>query len=168
MIYIRFKLLLVIIGAILAVPSQTVAETIIGKTQTAQAKPQVTPGMAAAAAAQQKCVELIKAQPAFDKNIANYNTTSKELEAKLKSLPQPVSTGGSQERCAMQKEQIANFQSMIQEHYAYLDNIAQAIKFCPAQMTEKLSSAQLALKKSLETLEKVMIATEGVHASSCK
>ncbi len=128
---------------------------------------QATPGQQAAATAQSRCVELIKSQSAFERNIANYAAKSKELEAKSKSLTQTASAGRGSEKCKIAEEQVNLYRDTSTEHLDYLDNIAETIKKCPSTMTEKLASAQVAIKKSYEVLERFTIGTEGALAKSC-
>ncbi|MDX2264288.1 MAG: hypothetical protein NW215_04895 [Hyphomicrobiales bacterium] len=132
------------------------------------AKVQATPSQEAAALAQTRCVELIKQQSAFDRSIAGYNAKARELEGKAKALPQNASLTRGSEKCKNQAEQLQALQQNGAEHLAYLDNIAESVKLCPSSMAEKLTAAQIAIKKSHEVIERVAIATEGSLASFCK
>ncbi|MBC8049300.1 MAG: hypothetical protein H7X92_04020 [Chitinophagales bacterium] len=150
-----------------AAPSQ--AQSTFNKSSTGVAmRIQATPGQEAAATAQSRCVELIKAQTAFERNIANYATKTKELEAKNKSLTQNASAGRGSDKCKLQAEQANIYRETANEHLDYLDNIAETIKKCPSTMTEKLASAQIGIKKSYEVLERFTIGTEGALATSCQ
>jgi molecular chaperone GrpE (heat shock protein) len=127
-----------------------------------------TQGQEAAATAQARCVELIKAQTSFEQSIAALTAKTKDLESKSRSVAQSVSTGRGSDKCRIQAEQADVYRETASEHLAYLDNIAESIKNCPSTMTEKLAGAQMAIKKSHEVLERVVIGTEGALLASCR
>jgi hypothetical protein len=165
-----YAVLAAILAAVSAPGMAAEAQSTVGKSQAnltrTQAQPTETQN--AAAAAQTKCVELLKGQPALDNAIAGLNAKAKELEAKARSLPQSASLGAGSDRCNLQQQLVATYRENNARHLRYLDHIALAIKFCPAQMTERLVAAQIALKKSQDVVERVTIAHEGVLSASCR
>jgi hypothetical protein len=162
--------LIAVFAAGFAPGKPAIAQSTFGKSQANVTRTQAQPTetQSAAAAAQTKCVELLKGQPPLDSAITGLNARAKELEAKARALPQSASLGAGSDKCNLQQQIVATYRDNDARHLSYLDHIALAIKFCPAQMTEKLVAAQIALKKSQDVVERMTIAHEGVLSASCR